>query len=69
MRRHTKQYMRNFQAIEYCVVKKDLFEEELLKSTIEYREPITLGFFHSSIRQTSNVGVVLQLLPQVLLWE
>ena len=26
-------------------VEKDLYEEELLKSTIEHREPIIVGFF------------------------
>ena len=34
------------------IEKKDLYEVELLKSTIEIRELIIVGFFHSSIRQT-----------------
>ena len=40
-------------------VEKDLYEVELLKSTIEHREPIIVGFFHTSVCKTENVGNLL----------
>ena len=43
-------------------VEKNLYEVELLKSTIEHREPIIVGFFHTSVCKAENFGTLLQLL-------
>ena len=41
-------------------VEKDLYEVKLLKSTIEHRELIIVGFFfHTAVCETENVGTLL----------
>ena len=35
-------------------VQKDLYEIKLLKSTIEHKEPIIVGFFYSAVCKAEN---------------
>ena len=39
-------------------IERDLYENELLKLTVENREPIIVGF-HNEICNTENVGALL----------
>ena len=43
-------------------VSKELYEVELVKSKIEHREPIIVGFFYTSVRKITYVGALLQFL-------
>ena len=40
-------------------VEKDLYELELLKSTIEHREPIIFWLFRTSVCKAENAGALL----------
>ena len=43
-----------------------LYEVELVKSEIEHREPIIVGFFILKRRETENVGTLLQFFQKIL---
>ena len=42
-------------------VSKELYEDELVKSEIEHREPIIVGFFYTSVQKITYEGALLQL--------
>ena len=45
-----------------------MYEVELVKSEIEHREPIIVGFFYLTRGKNENVGTLLQFL-QKFLWH